>query len=175
MFYWQGCDIPDIAIVVQWKLTTTVSSFVQRAGRSARGIGRQGLAVLLVEPSAFQVDLGAGEKSAKEKKQSSKKAKKKGSVAVKKSAKEKKTFAEARGLKRGSHAGGNDDAILVRVQPPLDPAANDEGLTVLVQTGLCRRAVLTSIFANKIAGQHLSIEFYWWFTYASIRADRTLL
>lgn len=38
---------------IQWKLPDCVSTFVQRAGRAARGPGTKGLAVLLVEPSAY--------------------------------------------------------------------------------------------------------------------------
>jgi hypothetical protein len=83
----------------------------------------------------------------------SKKAKSKGAAAVKKSAKDKTAFAKARGAKRGSHREGSSDAILVKAQPPLDPDAEDEGLTVLVQTGLCRRKMLTLIFGNKPAGE----------------------
>jgi hypothetical protein len=40
-------------MVVQWKLPSNLSSFVQRAGHAARARGRTGLAVLLVEPTAF--------------------------------------------------------------------------------------------------------------------------
>ncbi|KAI0061981.1 P-loop containing nucleoside triphosphate hydrolase protein [Artomyces pyxidatus] len=50
-----GCNIPDIDIVVQWKLPEKLSSFVQRAGRVARGPGRTGVAILLVEPAAYSV------------------------------------------------------------------------------------------------------------------------
>ncbi|KDQ51993.1 hypothetical protein JAAARDRAFT_62158 [Jaapia argillacea MUCL 33604] len=32
-----GCNIPDIDVVVQWKLPSSVSSFVQRAGKEGRG------------------------------------------------------------------------------------------------------------------------------------------
>ncbi len=53
----QGCNIPDIDLVVQWKLPSSVSVFVQRAGRAARAAGRTGLAVLLIEPSAYDVNL----------------------------------------------------------------------------------------------------------------------
>ncbi len=53
----QECNIPDIDLVVQWKLPSSVSVFVQQAGRAARGAGRTGLAVLLVEPSAYAVNL----------------------------------------------------------------------------------------------------------------------
>lgn len=49
----QGCNVADIDVVVQWKLPKNLDSFVQRAGRSARGKERTGLAVLLVEPSAY--------------------------------------------------------------------------------------------------------------------------
>jgi superfamily II DNA helicase RecQ len=54
---YQGCNILDIDIVAQWKLPTTVSAFVQRAGRTARGSGRKGLAVLLVQPTVYEADL----------------------------------------------------------------------------------------------------------------------
>ena len=54
----QGCDIPDIDVVVQWKLPATLSNFVQCAGRVARGRNRHGLVVLIVERSAYSLDLG---------------------------------------------------------------------------------------------------------------------
>ncbi|KAJ7082951.1 P-loop containing nucleoside triphosphate hydrolase protein, partial [Mycena belliarum] len=55
-----GCDIPDIELVVQWKAPANLSSWVQRAGRAARGPGTVGMAILLVEKSAFEVSpLGA--------------------------------------------------------------------------------------------------------------------
>lgn len=53
----QGVNIPDIDRVVQWKLPATFSNFIQRAGRAARGRGCNGLAVLLVEKPAYNVDL----------------------------------------------------------------------------------------------------------------------
>jgi superfamily II DNA helicase RecQ len=49
----QGCNIPDVDFVVQWKLPKSISAFVQRAGRSARVSGRVGLAVMLVEQSIY--------------------------------------------------------------------------------------------------------------------------
>ncbi|KAJ7927942.1 hypothetical protein B0H13DRAFT_2312122 [Mycena leptocephala] len=42
-----GCDLPDIDIVVQWRAPANMSSWIQRLGRSARGLGREGLAVML--------------------------------------------------------------------------------------------------------------------------------
>lgn len=54
MFGLQGCNRPDIRFSIQWKRSSSVSSFVQRAGRAARGPGTEGVAVLLVEPSAYQ-------------------------------------------------------------------------------------------------------------------------
>lgn len=49
----QGCNIPAVDIVVQWKLPALLSLFVQRGGCAARASGRTGLAVLLVEKSAY--------------------------------------------------------------------------------------------------------------------------
>ncbi|KAJ7248081.1 P-loop containing nucleoside triphosphate hydrolase protein [Mycena rebaudengoi] len=52
-----GCDIPDVELVVQWKAPKTLSSWIQRAGRAARKGGTEGLAVMIVEKSAFEVNL----------------------------------------------------------------------------------------------------------------------
>ncbi|KAJ7237511.1 P-loop containing nucleoside triphosphate hydrolase protein [Mycena rebaudengoi] len=49
-----GCDIPDVELVVQWKTPKTLSSWIQRAGRAARKGGTEGLAVMIVEKSAFE-------------------------------------------------------------------------------------------------------------------------
>ncbi|KAJ7727280.1 P-loop containing nucleoside triphosphate hydrolase protein [Mycena maculata] len=56
-----GCDIPDIELVVQWKTPPNMSSWIQRLGCAARGLGRKGLAVMLVERTAVGVRLGAAE------------------------------------------------------------------------------------------------------------------
>ena len=42
-------DLPDIAIVVQWKATCELSTLWQRFGRAARGAGQEATAILLVE------------------------------------------------------------------------------------------------------------------------------
>ena len=42
-------DLPDIEIVVQWKATCDLCTLWQRFGRVARGQGKEGVAILLVE------------------------------------------------------------------------------------------------------------------------------
>ncbi|KAH7918343.1 P-loop containing nucleoside triphosphate hydrolase protein, partial [Leucogyrophana mollusca] len=102
-----GCNVSDIDIVVQWKLPAKMSSFVQRAGRAARGPGRMGLAILLVEPTAYTVRLenevnieltkAAGSTRGKGKaRQGAKKGRARGSR------KEEKEYATQRGRYRGS-------------------------------------------------------------------------
>ncbi|KAL1674687.1 P-loop containing nucleoside triphosphate hydrolase protein [Schizophyllum commune] len=142
-----GCNIPDIDVVVQWKLTTSLSSFVQRAGRAARGRGRIGLAVLLVEPSAFLVNLSQALSGVANIQTTSSKGKKR-TGRVKTHGKRTKKDAIARGLLRGA-ADTLHDAIFVREQPPFDWSSEDENLLVYVQTGICRRAVLTEIYKNQ--------------------------
>ncbi|KAJ6484651.1 P-loop containing nucleoside triphosphate hydrolase protein [Mycena sanguinolenta] len=144
-----GCNIPDIDFVVQWKLPGSVSVFVQRVGRVARGPGRSGLAVLLVEPTAYGIDRKGGQHRPNEGKGKerlgrmwSRKQQKK------RRAQKRKAHAKARGVNRGS-VGGKHDAIFVHDTPPLDPETPNEGLHVLAQTGLCRRLVLTDIYKNK--------------------------
>ncbi|KAH6899240.1 P-loop containing nucleoside triphosphate hydrolase protein, partial [Coprinopsis sp. MPI-PUGE-AT-0042] len=144
-----GCNIPDIDIVVQWRLPPTVSAFVQRAGRTARGAGRNGLAVLLVQPSVYEADLFKWAELAKDEKGSEKEKKKK-----KKSIRQSTTYPKApkgyskqRGVERGSV--GDDwveDVAFRREEVPLDVASTNEGLYSLVQSGTCRRKVLAQIY-----------------------------
>lgn len=154
--HFQGCNIPDIDIVVQWKLPGSVSAFVQRAGRAARGSGRTGLAVLLVEPAAYKVDLEAvaAEVNKENLPEAERPAKKKGKGKGKKSAKPKGTAGKAYENARGAKCGcldGKSDTIFVHEQPRLDPEMRDEGLYVFLQTGACRRRVLTEIYGNQPA------------------------
>ncbi|KAJ7590265.1 P-loop containing nucleoside triphosphate hydrolase protein [Mycena floridula] len=139
-----GCNLPDIDLVVQWKLPGSVSAFVQRAGRATRDPTRVGLAVLLVEKSVYEIDIVA-QLSVSQEKSTSKKGKK-GTGKTKK-AKAGKDYAEAHGASRGSY-NGKQDAILTKIEPPLDMNSIDEGLYVLVQTGICRWKVLTKIYGN---------------------------
>lgn len=133
---------------------------MQRAGRAARGSGRSGLAVLLVEQSAYGVDVQE-EIAAKAAPARAKRGKGKAdqvvesAAAKKRQAQKRKAHAKARGVNRGS-VGGKHDAIFVRDTPPLDPEAANEGLHVLVQTGLCRRLVLTEIYQNEAPGKQIN-------------------
>ncbi|KAF5317599.1 hypothetical protein D9611_014814 [Ephemerocybe angulata] len=148
-----GCNIPDIDLVIQWKLPASVSSFVQRAGRAARGHGRTGLAVLLVEKSVYEGDVVTyvTQRQSEQVQEKGKSKPKKSSVREAASyPKGEKGYAVARGSLRGGYDKANDttnDPIDV----PLDESAIDEGLYTLVQTGKCRRGVLTKVFGNKPA------------------------
>ncbi|KAF6759687.1 P-loop containing nucleoside triphosphate hydrolase protein [Ephemerocybe angulata] len=137
-----GCNIPDIDIVVQWKLP---ASFVQRAGRAARGSGRTGLAVLLVEKSSSDVSREV-ENEGKKKKSRKSKVREASTYPKPKSPKE---YAELRGVLRGGHDKANDSTGNGK-DIPLDLLVIDEGLYSFVQTGGCRRGVLTQVFRNEV-------------------------
>ncbi|KAF8177452.1 P-loop containing nucleoside triphosphate hydrolase protein [Pholiota molesta] len=152
-----GCNIPDIDMIVQWKLPSSVSAFVQRAGRAARGPGRAGVAVLLVEPLVYQADLLQAHIIQNEE------ANKKGKVRrgirenpnYPKAAE--KGYAQTRGVLRGSH-GAKFDTLAVDAatyEVPIDRDASDEGLYALVQTTICRRRILRLIYQNEV--QDLSV------------------
>ena len=130
--------------MVQWKLPATVSSFVQRAGRAARGKGRTGLAVLLVEKSAYDVDLTEVQDQ-----NNSRNKKRKGNVRELTSypKSKDKNYAVNRGVLRGAFGGATDE-IHADIDVPLDQFSMDEGLHSLVQTTKCRRKVLTTIYRN---------------------------
>lgn len=127
-----------------------MSIFVQRAGRAARAHGSRGVAILLVEPSVYSVDLAEGiaKASGVRGKKKGQEKEKESEAAKKLKAKKRKDHANARGVHRGG-VGGKHDAIFIADTPPLDPEAEDEGLRVFVQTGECRRAVLTQIYENR--------------------------
>jgi superfamily II DNA/RNA helicase len=144
----KGCNIPDIDMVVQWKLTPTVSSFVQRAGRAARASGRTGLAVLLVEKSVYEADLDKPHQDDQ---------KSRGKKSIRQSTNYARTksrdFAIKRGVLRGAY-GGLSDEVSVGIEVPVDVSSSDEGAHSLVQSTTCRRGVLTKIYGNEKAGKH---------------------
>lgn len=131
-------------MVVQWKLPGTLSSFVQRAGRAARGVGRTGLAVLLVEKSAYDLDLPMFETQ-----KANTSSKKKGNVreATEYPKSKDKEYAIKHGVLRGAHDGRND-AVTERGDVPIDFHSVNEGLYAFVQTLKCRRKILTKIYEN---------------------------
>ncbi|THH21622.1 hypothetical protein EUX98_g8320 [Antrodiella citrinella] len=142
-----GCDIPDIDVVVQWKLPKTLSSWIQRAGCVARGRGRSGIAVLLVERAAYSPDKAkppgesagatstgkatvSANKSCYGRGRKSQKTQGGGSGSAN-AAKEIKEYAKAHGLERGGTK--QNDEIPTGKQPTLDVEASDKGLSAFVQ------------------------------------------
>jgi len=94
--------VPDIEVVVQWKLPVKLSNFIQCAGHVARGPGRTGLAVLLAEPMAFSVLLHENQPEviiAKE--HNWRKGRGRKSSSLKKASKQEKDYAQNRGRFHG--------------------------------------------------------------------------
>lgn len=130
---------------MQWKLPAKFSHFIQRAGRAARGRGRTGLAVLLVERTAYTINICTTPNATK----LSRKVKVNGSSKPKKSAaeiKRGKQYAVAHGLKRGGTDGY--DAVPRGEQPQLKEEIEDKGLLAFVQSTTCRRIVWAKAFNN---------------------------
>ncbi|KAJ7625926.1 hypothetical protein FB45DRAFT_1005199 [Roridomyces roridus] len=158
-----GCDIPDIALVVQWKLPQNLSSWVQRAGRAARGPGKEGLAVMIVEKSAFETGpLTAGATDVvtvaapTEGRGGGVRARGRGrggrgGTGRRGRGKGKgKDYAESHGLKRGWSRGADDFGLspLTDSEAEIPVDAPAEGLYALVQTTTCRRRMLARVFRN---------------------------
>ncbi|KAI0772184.1 P-loop containing nucleoside triphosphate hydrolase protein [Irpex lacteus] len=156
-----GINVPDVDVVVQWKLPATLSNFIQRAGRAARDRRRRGLAVLLVEPSAYTVDLVS--QSAVDGKPKRKRRKKGAGASVtqdsegQSSKKTRKTRAETAALKEyavahGLYRGCSNalhDAPPTGTQPIFNAeTTTNEGLVVFVQSVECRRVIWAGIFEN---------------------------
>ncbi|KLO06209.1 P-loop containing nucleoside triphosphate hydrolase protein, partial [Schizopora paradoxa] len=148
-----GCNIPDIDVVVQWKLPEKFSSFIQRAGRAARGEGRTGLAILLAEPSAFSVDTSQDlEDSNEVGSKTAKATHKKNHPSSAKSKKPKKLrlpkeFAELHGRYRGQRNGARDGLPQMLVDN-VNIQDGTEGMHAFVQTVTCRRKVQQAVFDN---------------------------
>ncbi|KAI0075558.1 P-loop containing nucleoside triphosphate hydrolase protein, partial [Panus rudis PR-1116 ss-1] len=140
-----GCNIPDIDIVVQWRLPATLSNWVQRAGRAARGRGRKGLAILLVEPSAYSLDPTSTLNST-----TSTETKKGSKNLNKKSAKPTMPNGTQYAMDHGKARGGGSgkDMLPIGAQPILNMERDDEGLLVFVQSTQCRRKVWLEVFEN---------------------------
>ena len=126
--------------MVQWKLPSSVSTSVQRAGRAGRDPKRTGLAVLPVEKSVYKADLTRLDKALSDNK---KKRVRQSSTY----AKAPKGYAIRHGMLRGSFDGLSDE-IQLKEHAPLDTKSLDKGLYTLAQTGLCRQKVLTLIYGN---------------------------
>lgn len=101
------------------------------------------MAVLLVEKSAYEVDLQETV-SLEAAKQGKKKTIR---TATEHPKSQDKNYATSHGVLRGAY-GGTSDEIPTRVKVPLDMASMDEGLHSLVQELTCRRMVLTAVYEN---------------------------
>ncbi|TFY62447.1 hypothetical protein EVJ58_g3853 [Rhodofomes roseus] len=131
-----GCNVPDIDLVVQWKLPAKLSNFIQRAGRAARGRGRRGLAVLIVERSAYSINIEVTTNGTQAKGriqqattgQASKKRRSKRTTKTtsQKGSKAPKGYAEQHGINRGNSTANADGPLNAEHQPALDPEAEDE-------------------------------------------------
>lgn len=134
-------------MVVQWKLPQSLSSFVQRAARSS---GHTGKAVLLVERPVYSLD----QHETVVPKGSRKKSNAEPSIVVQaKRRKERTTYAQKCGVLRGDYEGQHDSSLWA-VEPALDEQAEDEGLTVFVQTDQCRRKFLQKVFESRDTSKH---------------------
>lgn len=133
---------------MQWKLPTTLSSFVQCAGQAAQGPDKTGLAVLLVKKSAYDVDLKETMRLQEEKPSK----KKTICTATDHPKSMDKNYAINHGVLVWGAYDGASDKIPADVEGgkvPLDKLSMDKGLHSLVQELTCRRSVLTAVYKNK--------------------------
>ena len=112
-----------------------LSSFVQRAGRAARDPKHTGLAVLLVEPAAYNTVISSNNDSIDNVKSKMTKVK------------APKEYAKNHGRNRGRLA-GDEDILPVAEATPIDRSSADEGLLSVVQAVSCRRRVIALIYDN---------------------------
>ncbi|KAJ7615158.1 P-loop containing nucleoside triphosphate hydrolase protein [Mycena polygramma] len=153
-----GCDIADIAIVIQWKAPKNLSSWVQRAGRAVRKAGVYGMAVMIVEKSAFEVNpldgttpTAEAAPAAAPPTRGGKRGRGRGrgrGGGGRGGVKQGKDYAVRHGQKRGSYR-GTDDAMTALEVLDVPEDAPAEGLYALIQATTCRRRILCRIFRNE--------------------------
>lgn len=144
-----GCDIPDIDIVVQWKVPKNISSWVQRAGRAARAPRRHGLAIMIVEKSAFEMAGTLQPVTGKTRGHG------RGQTQRAASARNGAQYAIAHGQRRGMSGGVHDEIVRLDetyITPETLKDAPGEGIYLYIQTTNCRRALLQMVFRNKASG-----------------------
>lgn len=143
-----------------------MSSWIQRLGRSARGLGREGLAVMLVEKTAFEVN-ATGITESPESNGSTPTpapparghgATRGGRGAVRGRGGRgrgrgggpgrDKDYAVLHGQKRGSF-NGKHDKITRQPEPEISNDTPGEGLYFYIQSTTCRRAIQATIFQNE--------------------------
>ena len=100
---------------------------------------------MLVEKSAYEADLSKLQQAVSEEEGKKKKKVRQSSTYPKAS----KEYVIRHGVRRGGSSGEFDGDIL-ESNVPLDSDSADEGQYSLVQSGTCRRGILTSIYRNKI-------------------------
>ncbi|KAI9066924.1 P-loop containing nucleoside triphosphate hydrolase protein [Trametes sanguinea] len=112
-----GVDIPDVEVVVQWRVTCDLDTLWQRFGRAARGQGREGVAILYAEAKYFD----------EERQEAAKRAEKRRKKAQQKSAEK-----EVNKRKRPIEDEGDQPAR--RPEPPsVEVAVTEPQLTVFEQ------------------------------------------
>ncbi|KAJ7813011.1 P-loop containing nucleoside triphosphate hydrolase protein [Mycena leptocephala] len=126
-----GCDLPDIDIVVQWRAPANMSSWIQRLGRSARGLGREGLAVMLNPMAQHRRLLHLLEVVGQLVE-----------VAV-------LAVVEVEGEEDGEVDLGMYDKITRQPEPEISNDTPGEGLYFYIQSTTCRRAIQATIFPNE--------------------------
>jgi hypothetical protein len=129
-----------VDVVVQWKAPEAVSTFVQRARHAARNPNKNGLAVLLVEKSAYNLNVSS--KSQK-------------STQTKKEIKE---YAIAHRVNRGNHTKTSDYLPNRTSELEIETEDPKEGLSALVQTTVCQRKVLKDVYGNMNGTQTLTLR-----------------
>ncbi|KAK7001247.1 hypothetical protein R3P38DRAFT_2559263, partial [Favolaschia claudopus] len=144
-------------LVVQWKVPQTLSAWIQRADRAARRPGTLGLAVLLAEKAAFEVNPAADTLAATTTQTSGRgrgsggrgRGGRGAGARGRSGQKQGRDYAILHGQKRGSFK-GSDDAVPPRDEHVIADNTPREGIYILIQATICRRLILRQIFQNPV-------------------------
>ena len=131
-----------------------LSSFVQRAGRAARGPNTTGLAVLLVEPKAYSVAtedapaMDTPTANVCEGKQRTRRSKLTKNAKAGQTKKAIQEYARGHGRYRGGRTAAHDVIAPWSVVTSFNHQDHTEGLYLFIQATTCRREILREVFDN---------------------------
>lgn len=146
----QGIDIPDITLVVQYRVPKELSTWIQRAGRAARDPTLSATAVLIAEPSYFDEEKEQAAQRAAERI-----AKKRPAVGQLQPSASKRVYTQTDGSRAG------DEAVEAAGPSILSESrcekAMDDFINASRRHEKCRRKVVNRHFGNNDLRKSLSV------------------
>jgi superfamily II DNA/RNA helicase len=139
----QGIDIPDIELVVQYRVPRELSTWWQRAGRAGRNLGIKATAILLAEPCFFDDEKERLAAKSTERATQKRAAEVQLQPETVKRSRNNKGSTSRRNVQASTTTGATTTTDKLKINPEMDDFINADR-----RPCNCRRAVTSSHFGN---------------------------